>query len=155
MARSSLAQLAVLGVLGVFAYEWARQQPPASAARRTVEDLTRTFRPRPEGPPAAPSGPAEREAPALPWRGGQVQPTTLTDFGGIPVVYDPARNTLRQDPTIGGNVYAPGDSFYAPDGRIWTWTGRAGLLTSDGAPPTPVDDFLAPAGLSGGAGGGA
>ena len=154
MARSSLAQLAVLGVLGVFAYEWARQQPPASAARRTVEDLARTFRPSTGGTVTAPSAPADTASPAPPWRGGQVQPTTLVDFGQIPVVYDPTRNTLRQDPSIGGNVYAPGDSFYATGGRIWTWTGRAGLLTSDGAPPTPVDDFFAPAGVSGGAGGG-
>ena len=148
MARTSPAQLAVLGVLGVFAYEWARQQPPGSAARRTVDDVVRVFRPRAVGTATGPVAPAGRTTAA------PLRPTTLVDFGQIPVVYDPTRNTLRQDPGVGGNIYAPGDSFYAPDGRIWTWTGRAGLLTSDGAPPTPIDDFFAPAGISGGAGGG-
>lgn len=54
---------------------------------------------------------------------GPLVPTTLTDAGGFPVVYDPSKQTLRQDPTLHGtNVYGVGDVFFdSRDGQAWQY----------------------------------
>lgn len=134
------ARLAVLGVLGVAAWNWAATQPAGSVARKTLDDLKRAFDQLKPGagsatPPGGSTTTVGPNAPALvAQRQGEQQVandtgvgllirTALIDFGGVPLVFDPTINGLRQDPGVGGtNVYQPGDGFVdTRDGRTWVW----------------------------------
>lgn len=55
----------------------------------------------------------------------------LTDFDGLPVVFDRDRRTLRQDPRLGGtNIYKPGDVFQF-SGRWVQYTGGLAFVWMD------------------------
>jgi hypothetical protein len=160
MARGSspIAQLAVLGVLGLFAFNWAERQASGSSARATADQVKRALggvfgsasgplvsqpgftaqRQGEQAPAAVPSGHGAEAR-----TGGGVYVTTrLADFGGFPVVFDPGINGMRQDPNQGGtNVYSPGDGFIDPTtGTTWVWQG--GTSFADGAGNTAsLTDF--------------
>lgn len=117
MARggTTLPQIAVLGVLGLVAWNWARSQPTGSAARQTVDDMRKAFRSTGVGTfsTAAPASALSEPTLPLGWR----------DLGGMPVEF--AGGAVRQRRDQGGtNTYRVGDVFVIEStGNLVRWVG--------------------------------
>jgi hypothetical protein len=173
MARGGvdpIVRYLVLGGLGYAGWSWASAQPADSWARQMI-DQARGFLKHPTLPgsssstsssssttPAAPSAPAmlpghwygpggkEVPAPAPIPTDQPMQPTSLVDVGGFPIVMDPNQDALRQDPAQGGtNVYGPGDVLVDSNtqAQYVIVAGRGGVILQgpDGA-YVASDDFF-------------
>lgn len=75
--------------------------------------------------------------------GTHLIPTNLVDMGGFPVVYDPQRQTLRQDPSLHGtNIYDVGDVFVDVDTQQWQWVGATQLRSLSSGQTAQLQAFV-------------
>ena len=76
-------------------------------------------------------------------------PTALRDFGGVPIVYNPATGVLKQDPAWVAQ-FAPGYSpnsyssgvFQTTDGQWFNYQGNGRLLPNDGGQLVDIRAFI-------------
>lgn len=139
MARggTTLPQIAVLGILGLVGWNWAENQPPGSAARKTLDDLKTAFRSKGTAPASAMVGTFSTVAPVAE-AGAPVRPLGWRDIGGVPVEF--ADGVVRQRRDQGGtNTYRVGDVFVVETtGNLVRWVG----IGTDAQGSYPVVDVV-------------
>lgn len=164
MAKNSLVKYGIGIAAGWTVYNMAMNGSLGAAAQKAAQELSQAWTGSGGwhiNSPSANTGTGSGGQQQTPSTTPKTQPvsnepvnswlsTSLRDFGGVPVLYNPATGMLKQDPNWVKQYAAPGNSpnsyssgvFQTEDGQWFNYQGGGNFIPNDGGQQVSGQAFI-------------